>query len=286
MLDAAFGSKISVYVEDEITRRYLNAIIGDKGKLVSFIVVGGAKTVLGMLEDAVRCNRKDVTFGIVDRDYACSDSYGWSEKSGASYYKLPMHEIENYLLDFDAIAEFTPKGKPTGKSAEHWRIIAHTVAKEYLYSIVYNQLISDVRRKIGCKFPKQIVLSSSPKRDYAIITNGETLHSTDDVVRRFEAEPWFGEIETGIAEFKQHDSLLSIINSHVANYTAILNSTDDAWKRDFPGKEMFEGITNAMSMTPDERCELARWIGERQKMRDAIPDDIQKILAKILSCIT
>ena len=41
MTDVGFGSKVLVYVEDEITRRYLNAVIGHRGKLVRFTVVGG-----------------------------------------------------------------------------------------------------------------------------------------------------------------------------------------------------------------------------------------------------
>ena len=281
MTDVGFGSKVLVYVEDEITRRYLNAVIGHRGKLVRFTVVGGVKTVLGMLEDAARCNRKNVTFGIIDRDYACGDKQGWFQQSGAYYYKLPMHEIENYMLDFDAIAEFTPRGKPTGKSASHWRTIAHTVAKEYLYSIVYNQLIFDVRRKIVRDFPKQIVLSSSPNRDYTIIANGETLRSTDDVVRRFESEHWLSEIGNRIAEFQHHDFLVKTANEYVAKYTTILNSPDDDWKREFPGKEMFAGIANAMSMTSDDRYELARWIGESQNRHNTVPGDIQEVIERL-----
>ena len=285
MADAVFGSKIVVYVEDEITTRYLNAIIGDNGKMVGFSAVGGAKTVLGMLEEATRCNRKVITFGVIDRDYACDNKQGWHQRSGACCYQLPNHEIENYLLDFESISRFTPKGESTGKSAAHWRDIAHTVAKKYLYSIVYNHLIANVQQECGRNFPRQIILSSSPNSDYTIIANGEILRSADDVVKRFEAERWFAEIGDSIAEFRQHDALVKLARSLEARYAPLLESYDDGWTREFPGKEMFGAVANAMSLTLNDKLELARWIGESQRKRNAIPTDIRELIKKILEAV-
>lgn len=281
MIDAVFGSRIVVYVEDEITSRYLNAVIGDNGKMIGFLAVGGAKTVLGMLEEAAQGNRKDVTFGVIDRDYACGDNQGWHQRSGVCYYLLPNHEIENYLLDFEAISRFTPKGRSTGKLASHWRDIAHTVAEKYLYSIVYNQLIKNVQRELSRDFPQQITLSSSPNSGYTIIANGEILSSTDDVVMRFEAEHWFAEIGNGIVKFRQHDNLVRLAKSIEARYEQLLVANDDEWTREFPGKEMFGAVANAMSLTSEEKLELARWIGESQERHNAIPADIQEFLKRI-----
>lgn len=96
------GAKYTLYVEDEITRRYLNGLQPNR-RLVDVCVVGGRERVLGCLEDDFRSGVKS-SLGVVDRDFDRLARSGWcSTSTGMNFFCLPAHEIENYLLDFEII---------------------------------------------------------------------------------------------------------------------------------------------------------------------------------------
>ena len=275
------GAKFMLYVEDEITRRYLNVLVPNR-KLIDVCVVGGRERVIGCLEDDFRSGVKN-SFGIVDRDYDRQAKSGWCNTgTGMFFFRLPAHEIENYLLDFEAIEQFKcPKVNPQ-KTASHWRTIARSIAEGYLYSIAYNQVLSDVRREYLMNYPVHIRLSSGPSSDYNVILPGERIATEEELVTKLRNNVWLSTaIERSgqsfapeILERKGAEAMLY--------YQALLNGKDDDWIRGFPGKEMYRAIVNSMSLTEDQVLDLTRFVAERQLNESRRHKDINELLGKLV----
>lgn len=275
------GAKYTLYVEDEITRRYLNVLQPNR-RLVYVCVVGGRERVMGCLEDDFRSGVTN-SLGVVDRDFDRQAKSGWcSTSAGMRFFCLPAHEIENYLLDFEIIGQFkSPKVDPH-KPASHWRTIARTIAEEYLYSVAYNQVLADLRREYLQNYPSHIKLSSGPGRDFSVTLPGEQIASEADLVRKLQNDTW---LSTAIERSGQAFDLEKLEQQSadtIAYYQGLLNGEDDKWIRGFPGKEMYRAISNSMSLTDEQWLDLARFVAERQLAESKIPEDTSELLRKMV----
>ena len=273
------GAKYTLYVEDEITRRYLNALESNR-KLVDVRVVGGCERVIGCLEDDFRSGVNN-TFGIVDRDFDRQAKSGWcSTGAGMPFFCLPAHEIENYLLDFDIIAKFRCPGIDPQKPASHWQSIARTIAEGYLYSIVYNQILADVRREYLADYPSHLKLSSSPARGYTASLAGEKIASEAELVNKLKTNDWLSTAANRSGRLFAPEALEQRVSEDIAYYRGLLGGAD--WVRAFPGKEMFRAITNSMSMSDVQWLDLARFVAEIQREQSKVPQDIEDVLCKFV----
>ncbi len=96
-----YGGQINLWVEDDLTRTYLNALWNDPA--VKFLIGGSYQGVLAILKDAEDAGYSNV-FGVVDGDHGRSNHMNWSKPGKSSpRFILPRHEIENYLLDTPAL---------------------------------------------------------------------------------------------------------------------------------------------------------------------------------------
>ena len=274
------GAKYALYVEDEITRRYLNTLEPNR-KLVDICVVGGCERVFGCLEDDFRSGVKN-SLGVVDRDFDRQAKLGWrNTDTGKSFYCLPAHEIENYLLDFDIIAEFKCPGIDPKKPASHWRAVARTVAEGYLYSIAYNQVLADVQREYLTNYPKHIQLSSGPGSNFTANLPGEQIQTEASLVAKLQNEGWLATAGAHAGKLFAPDVLKQKAEDAVAYYQNLLNGADADWIRGFPGKEMYRAITNCMSMSDEQWLDLARFVAEQQRENGNVPKDMTDLLAKL-----
>lgn len=96
MNSISVSSKITVFVEDELTREYLSTIWAFSLSKLSIICAGNINTVRNLV--AYHRANNDICFGIVDRDYRWADS-----DNNGHIFTLKRHEIENYCLDVKAM---------------------------------------------------------------------------------------------------------------------------------------------------------------------------------------
>ena len=105
---------INLWVEDETTRAYLRELWGDPA--VAFFIGGGYEGVKAVVKDAERAGFLNV-FGLIDRDFRLANKAGWSDPKKSRTFVLPKHEIENYLLDADILANsrYNNLGRTSGQ---------------------------------------------------------------------------------------------------------------------------------------------------------------------------
>ena len=274
VVEEFWNRNAGIYVEDKLTREYLDVFLGPKRKLVGLKIVGGAASVK-------RCVVEDVdkritnTFGVIDRDYDRETPCEWRDR----IYVWPCHEVENYLLDWHILAQFDPHGR----GWEFFRDLTHQVAEKYLYSVAYNQLIADVRRKVTTDFPRQVDLKTSSGKDGKIAYLSEALSSAGEIIKRFSESEWFRKFPKQSADILSEDKLRGHVSIIIETLKAELASPD-AWRNSFPGKEMFRAVVNAMFNDASRKIELTRFIAQHQCSN--IPADVEVLIKHVISTIS
>jgi hypothetical protein len=92
-----YRAPINLWVEDGVTRAYLSATWSSPD--VAFLIAGGNEGVRAIANDAQQSNFNNV-FGLIDRDFRPNNKPDWTNPNKTfRTFVLPVHEIENYLLD-------------------------------------------------------------------------------------------------------------------------------------------------------------------------------------------
>ncbi len=99
---ALYRGSINLWVEDETTRAYLSELWNDPD--IAYFIGGGNEGVKAIVKDAEEAGFRNV-FAVIDRDFRESNTANWLAP-GKTFrtFILPVHEIENYLLDASALA--------------------------------------------------------------------------------------------------------------------------------------------------------------------------------------
>jgi len=110
----AVVAPIIVWVEDALTEAYLNKLWADDQ--IRIFVAGSGPTVEAATTDARKAKVGNV-FGVRDRDFGKTNVAVWTKYGREiGVYRLKRHEMENYLLDWSALAGCTEnrRGKKAG----------------------------------------------------------------------------------------------------------------------------------------------------------------------------
>ncbi len=95
---------IVLIVEDRITKEYLYSVWGADQQYFNILTSGGHEVVKGVVAD-FRKHGHDTVFGLVDRDFGKDNVARWSATDSPPHVFQPrFHELENILLDCDALA--------------------------------------------------------------------------------------------------------------------------------------------------------------------------------------
>lgn len=93
---------IVLWVEDALTRDYLR-VIWEETPEIAFRIAGGMEGVKEIVKVFNEGAHENV-FGLIDRDFQKSNQSKWLDRTKRlSTFILPVHEIENYLLDSKAL---------------------------------------------------------------------------------------------------------------------------------------------------------------------------------------
>ncbi len=265
--------KIVVWVEDELTREYLRALWQDER--ISFAVAGGRDGV-SQLTNTARSkpiSHKNV-FGIRDRDFGETNLENWG-KTKTLIFKLPQYEIENYLLDWEALLNCRSQNLKRDASEIQHRVKKR--AKKLIWWAACKRTLSSLHFDLTETFPK------SPKQneasDHAAALN--YILTTKDWHSHICSLPGTSLTKSSISDAltKCHAKIKQIIN-------------DGKWPNLFPGKPLFR---EARSYVCGQRgqdskgyadVDLARKIAEWQVKKNSPPSeliDLRNILLKRLN---
>jgi hypothetical protein len=94
-------SRSTLWVEDDLTRLFLNEIWNDRQ--IRVITAGGRAGVEHLVGGAPHGLAGKSVVGLVDRDFSPENQAAWRNLD-VRILRTPAHELENHLLDFDVLA--------------------------------------------------------------------------------------------------------------------------------------------------------------------------------------
>jgi hypothetical protein len=257
---------IVLVVEDRITKEYLVAAWGAEEQFFTIIVAGGHRVVDGFVNDFRRHDQMHV-FGLLDRDFGITNQPRWRAPSDSpTVLRLPRHELENYLLDWDALAGCELNKKCRNRTTTDIEARGKSEATKQPWWLACRGQLHEIQKALGKDFPVHPTLGSVTSDQSAL-----------DVITQ---SPWFAEMAPRLATACDDVALKSNIQATGARYSAQLSCAD--WLQDFSGKEIFAILqsyvyTSPGKNNPEPEVELARSIGAWQFANGRVPADIQEL---------
>lgn len=239
-----------VWVEDDMTRVILTELWQDS--TLHVISAGGSEAVRYMVRAAEPNPKfKDLAFGVVDRDYGETGS-AWSLPS-TRIFVLPVHEIENLLLDFEVL------GALAHKSPGELRTRALAYVRAQRWWAVGKMILRELRRAMTSDFP------TDPP---------EGLLNADSVAAWLEKEGYWGTHGGHFSDWNRTEYRRIKIDELGATIGQGLES--DAWLSRFPGKEILRHLRSYaqgldVSSGDDRDLDLAKRVTRRMREERQIP---------------
>ncbi len=267
--DALYNGQINIWVEDEVTRAYLSALWDTPA--VAFFIGGGNEGVRAIVKDAEESGFTNV-FALIDRDFRRTNRPDWfaTTKTFRTFVP-PVHEIENYLLDADALA--ASRFNNLKKSKVEIESVMRVAAGRLLWWAACRDVVAELRRRFREGFlrdPTCDVSSDIQARDHIC------------------SSPWFRKLahECERTTEAEVDQLLS-----TARAAADQALADGNWKSEFAGKEILRDVgsricdrTKIRGYKPSAAefdGDLAKEVGAWQRDNDAVPSDLTDLLVAL-----
>jgi hypothetical protein len=256
------SQRITVFVEDSLTKEYLSIIWADSLSALDIKVAGNVSAVRSLVAYN-NANRGDCR-GITDRDYR------WDASDYTNnIFTLRKHEIENYLLDARAISK-SDFNANMGLTEDAIRIKIDSFIRENKFWFACCYLLSKLNLLVTGQFP--------PNPNRTRILDAQTI------------------IEY-INESGYHQSLLEKLQTIdpkliAAHVSGIVNEIEQVYSTQkqhdlFPGKEVFRyirgilpGSNYADKLTMD--IDLAKEIADNQVKAKRVPEELISIKENIL----
>ena len=264
--NALYNGQINLWVEDDLTRAYLSALWDDSA--VKFLVGGGHDGVNAILRDAELAKFANV-FGISDRDFRPSNRTNWTNPAKTfRNFILPVHEIENYLLDASALHASRYHNRRFEVAAFEGRMLSK--AKNLCWWAACRATIAELRQRFREPFvpdPSQSVVDEVTARDHIC------------------KSPWFEKLATEAGQSTEADIVTLLADSHSRVNRGL---ADGNWRTDFAGKEILRDVAGwmcdrtAMPKFPSPHTEffsdLAKEIAVWQRSKYVVPADLIELL--------
>ena len=150
--------KIVVWVEDELTKEYLSALWRDKR--IGFAVAAGREGVSALTNDARSgSDQRTNVFGVRDKDFGETNFPDWTNPD-TYLFILPRHEIENYLLDWDALKAYgderlgTDARKQVKRDAREIERRVKKRAAKLTWWAACKKMLSELHAELASEFPR------------------------------------------------------------------------------------------------------------------------------------
>ena len=268
------GATIVLWVEDSLTREYLRSLWGNSAG-ITFRLGGGNDGVRAIVKAFEEEGYPNV-FGLTDRDFRPSNHEGWMTPSRTfRTFVLPVHEIENYLLDANALQASRYQNRRLDVTAIQARM--NSAAERLCWWAACREVIAELKRRFREPFvadPGQSVVDHSTAREH-ICQSTWFLKLTDEATRSA-----VGDIHALL------DAQHILARGRLA---------DGSWRQDFAGKEILRDVAGWMCERPRDRpfpsdpvffADLAKEVGTWQLAREMVPPDLSELLTALKARIT
>jgi hypothetical protein len=247
---------IVLWVEDKLTKEYLSEVWQAENALIHILVAGGNDAVTGVVHDLQGQGYHHV-FGLADRDFKTSNKDRWLQiTSEIEVFRPTVLEIENFLLDWDALAGCEENCFRKNRTADAIRERAGNYARDLCWWMACRNVLSEIRSCLIDEYPHHpatvTVRSCEDAIDY-IKTNRNWfdtfLNHADRILN-------FVEIENSL--FTAHNNLIQSFES-------------GQWSHEFSGKEIYrfvrgylfnEKYAGVEAMDIDLAKSVAKWQSE------------------------
>jgi hypothetical protein len=257
-------------VEDPLTRDYLQALWGNPIE-IAFVLGGGNDGVHAIVKFCSEAGYPNV-FGVMDRDFRPTNRADWMNPAKKfRTFVLPVHEIENYLLDAAALAASRYRNRDLGASAIEAQIEAK--AGQLCWWAACRETIAELKRRFRESFisePTQAVVDEASARAHVC------------------RSPWFANLSNNATRSTEPDVHRLLADSHAI---AMGWLGDGTWRQEFAGKEILRHVAGWMcDRTKIERfpardadfyADLAKEIAAWQVNAGAVPPDLADLLAAL-----
>jgi hypothetical protein len=264
-----YRGSINLWVEDALTREYLSTLWNDPS--VFFLVGGGNEGVRAIVKDAEEAGFANV-FGLTDRDFRPTNTSAWIDPLKTfRTFVLPVHEIENYLLDSAALCG--SRFSNTGLDQTQIQSMLEAAAGRLCWWGACRQVVAELKRRFREPFV------SDPPR---------TLASQGEAKAHICDSSWFKKLASESARTEE-----SHIDQLLADGFTLAQSqlNDGSWRTHFAGMEIFRDIgsricdrtriTGYLPKGVEFDVDLAKDIAASQVASSSIPLDLSALLAAL-----
>jgi hypothetical protein len=262
---------IVLIVEDRITKEYLYTVWGADQQYFNILTSGGHEVVKGVVTD-FRKHGHDTVFGLVDRDFGTDNVARWSATdSPPDVFQPRFHELENILLDWDALAgcglNLRRKNPSSAVDIGGW---ARAEATKQTWWLACRKCLSELQQSHSEDFP------SVPSMGALIDFQSARTCITGSI--------WFNDLHARTGRILNTTELDRMLMEAHREYLNDLNT--GGWTLTFSGKEIYKYILsriNGVPRTPtaEPDVDLAKSVGEWQLANSAVPkeiDDLKSVL--------
>jgi hypothetical protein len=261
-----YRAAINLWVEDETTRTYLAEVWADPA--VAFFIGGGNEGVTAVVNDAEKAGYSNV-FAVIDRDFRESNKSGWLDaRKTFRRFILPVHEIENYLLDARALS--ASRFNNLKKTVVDIEKLMHEKAARLCWWAACRDVVAELRRRFREDFVSDPAAEIESKA-------AALAHVCDS--------SWFQKLADQARRTTEKD-IQSLLSS--AHRRASRSLRDGTWTPEFAGKEILRDIGSRICHrrgmpnyrpTPSEFDEdIAKDIGAWQRQNNAVPPNLTDLL--------
>jgi hypothetical protein len=270
---ALYRGIINLWVEDELSREYLSAVWNSPPD-VFFLIGGGNEGVNAVVKDAESAGFLNV-FGLVDRDFRPTNRTNWSAP-GKTFrtFILPVHEVENYLLDSQALA--ASRLNTLGRT--------ETQIEEYLVEAACRQTLWVACRQVVAELKHRFRDSFVP--DPSLGTIQDEAKALDHICN----SDWFRKLSHEANRSTQQDVADLLSDAHQSARSQLV---DGSWRTHYAGKEVYHDVASRIcdqthlsvrGRRPSRAeidVDLAKGIASWQSANQGVPHDLDELLAAL-----
>jgi len=262
---------VHLLVEDWRTYYYLDRLFPTLPMKLQLIPVGGCGGVASLAATSWQKSAQSPVhaFGLRDRDFGHDNLALWTDRN-THVFCLDVHEIENFLLVWDALAQ-CQQAFGCGKTSAEFRGICLAKAWDMLYDVACSDVIYQLQSQYGDRFPKQ-PQNRKPKVH---------LSSIEDARIFLTGDAWFKGRESFCAELFKGERMVERLEDSVRRFQASLTSASDDWKRIFPGKEVFESAMQTVFHGDVNNEDMVKSIGEYQYANHRLPQALTRLMNEL-----
>lgn len=262
-----YSRRITAWVEDALASEYLFDCWNVP--TIACRMGGSCESIKVMVHDAAQRSQANV-FGVVDRDFRETNAPHWMDfAQDIRCFVLPAHEIENYLLNAEALAgcDLNNRGRSQADIETRMRGRAQ--------QLIWWMACRHTMKRIGGLCIDGFIDTPSPGTIADLASAAG--HITD--------HPWFTRFPGDSAQIVAAGNVANWVNDAYVLYAADL--ADDAWKSSFSGKEIFRDVRGFIYQPPKKATppsydvDVAKSVARWQVANNCVPSDITNLLAAL-----